>query len=116
MSKMLRLTPIIVIITVAAGCVAPRAATPSDPRPSDEPTVVFASIDLSCKGGGKFSLSTGTNGGTCDVFFDPASGGNTAQKATCKDDKGNKAEALCNTNGGQGSCNSTSGSGSCSGK
>jgi len=76
------------------------------------PTVVFASTDVNCNGGGTFSLSTGTDGGTCSVLTD-ASGKVTGGSCT---DGGNKSSVTCGRNGGSGACDGTSGKGGCQSK
>lgn len=73
------------------------------------PTVVFASTDVNCKGGGTFSISTGTDGGNCIVSND-ASGNVTGGSCT---DGGNKSSVTCGRNGGEGACDGTSGKGGC---
>lgn len=73
------------------------------------PTVVFASTDVNCKGGGTFSIGTGTDGGNCLVSTD-ASGNVTGGSCT---DGGNKSSVTCGRNGGEGACDGTSGKGGC---
>jgi hypothetical protein len=76
------------------------------------PTVVFASTDVNCKGGGTFSISTGTDGGSCSVNTD-ASGNVTG--GSCGDG-GNKSGVNCGRNSGSGACDGTSGKGGCQSK
>lgn len=70
-------------------------------------TVVYATIDLSCSNGKTYTVSTGTNGGRCDVHT--------------YEDKPKSNHAIC-TDGGSGAgaanctegCVSSEGAGSCS--
>lgn len=102
----------VTLIGLALTTIAIGGCTPTDTR-CPAPGVIFASIDLDCKGGGKFGLSTGTLSGTCQVVVDTSL---NSTGATCTDDKGNKASASCSQNGGKGTCGSTSGAGSCTSK
>ncbi len=75
--------------------------------------VAFASIEVQCKNGNKFKLSTGTDGGACAVSLDEnenVTGGNCG-------DAGNggegSAKVSCTANGGAGACTETTGKGSC---
>lgn len=65
---------------------------------------VKASTDVSCSNGKKFSISTGTNLGRCDVFQKDGkvTGGH------CTDSKGNDSFVGCDVG-----CKGSSGAGSC---
>jgi hypothetical protein len=66
-----------------------------------KPLVAYASIDVSCKNGKTYTLTTGNNQGSCK---------NTSSGAgACADDQGNTANAECGFG-----CVSSHGSGSCS--
>lgn len=89
-----------------------------NPPDNDRPVVIcdgtglsFATIDVSCKGGNTFTLSTGTTKGTCEVIKDKDSGNVTS--GYCATPEGNNATASCGDNGGEGACGKTEGKGSC---
>jgi hypothetical protein len=72
----------------------------------------MASTEVDCPSGNKFSISTGTDGGSCHIDKKPngdVSGG------SCEDGN-NKSSADCGSNGGSGACGDTSGSGTCTSK
>ena len=98
----------IVALSVGGFLLGDRTPTP----PPSGPNVVFASTDVNCKSGSTFSISTGTDGGNCNVLTD-ASGNVTG--GSCNDG-GNKSSVTCGRNGGVGACDSTSGKGGCQSK
>ena len=94
-SKNLRLATIVLVtITGPAIAASNTVKSPSSARPQ-------ASIELSCSGGKKITISTGTGQGSCSV----ASNG---QSASCGGDGNNFANANCT-----GGCHDTSGAGTC---
>ena len=84
-----------------AGSAAAPATPPATPR--------GGSIQVTCAGGGRFELSTGTGSGACSVDV----AGDSVRGGSCDDGAGNMASASCTVNAGAGSCVSSSGSGSC---
>lgn len=99
---------------------APRATPPAatataarPPRQTASPprggTVVYATIDLKCSGGGTYTLSTGNSAGRCTKGTMPnPNGSGTIETMQCTDGKGNGAFATC-----AGGCASSDGAGSC---
>ncbi|CAB5111448.1 hypothetical protein D3OALGA1CA_2050 [Olavius algarvensis associated proteobacterium Delta 3] len=74
---------------------------------------VYATIDVNCKGGKTFTISTGTKGGTCEVITK----GDSVTNGFCGDadakPKPASATVNCHVNGGEGACGKVEGSGSC---
>ena len=94
---------------VIGGCATDMAGK----APSACQGFLAASIDVNCKGGGTFTVSTGNASGTCKTTYDTQ--GN-AQSAFCTDGLRNEAGADCTKNGGKGGCTETKGAGSCTSK
>ncbi len=79
------------------------------PRPGGG--VMAAKIDVTCSNGKKFTLSTGSNTGKCNLTYGsgPAGPGTgPVVGGACGDGKTNQASASC-----QDGCNSATGAGSC---
>lgn len=74
---------------------------------------VYATIDVNCKGGKTFTLSTGTKGGTCEVIEDHGSVTNGFCADADAKPKPASASVNCGVNGGEGACGKVEGSGSC---
>lgn len=79
------------------------------PRPGGG--VMAAKIDVACSNGKKFTLSTGSNTGRCNLTYGNGPAGPGTGPVTggaCGDGKTNQASASC-----QDGCNSATGAGSC---
>jgi hypothetical protein len=68
-----------------------------------QPGVVFAAIDVKCKGGGTYTISTGTDKGSCTTVTKEGA----VVGGYCKDET-NGSTMLCTTG-----CKYSSGAGSC---
>lgn len=86
----------------------PQGPTALPPRVVYGTTAIPAQIDVSCSDGNKYTISTGTGGGSCTVV---TSNGSHVDGGYCGDTKGNGSSVFCGIG-----CTGATGNGKCSNK
>ena len=92
----------------ALGCVLVQGSGQCSTAPLPEHS--FAELEIPCRGGYVYAITTGTRGGRCTANYDSQG---RVRGGRCDDGAGNSSAADCTFNGGEGDCLGSSGAGAC---